>query len=408
VSSVRFSAFCHISEYGEKAYSYLPQIVLLGKPLTLWAPAPRLVLAHSGLSGKQFLDLVNAGDVRILGREWWLKSKQDRDEHKFRYARWLPEVDDTLALWCTQDAGKPLDQQRVAALGRPDGYEWADEQLEKNRRQVSTWYDRYRRSPRELPSGTLDTIARNVAEAVDKRADERYAVARTILRDARNHGQAFQAAGSDISIHLDRVSVEFIKILNEESGRPTITQAHTGESTPSEAVIAELTRQTTELLRWLHSAAGKDRIDLEQFLRDDAREDLLDWLRNLCNEYRLHSPATLDNVMLTRLDNDLTGGRWANAVARPWRRGNRLDATAGLVNNVTSLLSAAVTGVDIIGGVGIGAMTLTGARTLLRALGFVPTAYAGPNWPFLIALGKPATRRRLARLLKLLRNHPDL
>jgi hypothetical protein len=290
------------------------------------------MLAHSGLSAHEFLDLVDEGHVRVIGREWWLMSKDERDDHPYKDARWTPEIDDTLKKWCKYDAVMRPGDQRVAVIPPEDGYEWADEHLGEDERRVKTWYDRYRRSPRSLPSGTLDTIARNVAKAAETGEDVRYAVARTILRDGRNHGQALQAAGADISVHLSKVSVDFMRILNDESGRPAVLPQRGAEPIPSEAMSAELARQTAELLRWLRDAAGTGPMNLREFLRQDVREEILDWLGKLCNEYRLHSPAVLDGVVLAQLEHDLARGRFSRrcgpavAVAHRWAG---YDARAG-------------------------------------------------------------------------------
>lgn len=399
-----FSAFCHISEYGEKGYAYLPQMVLLGRPLTLWAPSSRLILAHSGLAAADLLALVDRGHVRVIGREPWLMSRKYRDSHNFAGAAWTPGVDDTLRKWCEDDASKPTGAQRVATAPPEDGYKWADEYLENHPRGSKAWYDHYRRSPQTLPTGTLDTIARNL-QGTRSMKEERRVVARTILRDGRNHGQAFQIAGSDISVHLDKVDLEFLRLLTDESSRPTIVRQSSGERTPSEAISAELTRQTLEILRWLRDAGRTRPMNLEDFLDHKVRQDLLDWMRTLCNEYKLHSPTTLDGVVLAHIRHDLADGTFDGAFVPPWRPGG-LDTTAGLVGAVTSLLDAAVGDVSRAGFAGFGAMTFSATRTLLRALGYIPTRFDGPQWPFLFALDKPPTKRRRARLLTLLRDLP--
>jgi hypothetical protein len=213
MTAAEFPGFCHISEYGEDGYAQIKDMLLITAPLTLWSPSSTLLISKSDLSPREFINLVDEGFIRVIGREEWLTSAKFRNEHKFQHARWNAAIDDRLKVFAEEDKTESPERRRVVVAPPADGYEWAEARLERRRGEIKRWNQVYRHAPEKLPTGTLDTISQNLEERKTG-ASEAHTVAKTILRDVRNHGKAIESARSEISLHLNRVDIAFLGLLS--------------------------------------------------------------------------------------------------------------------------------------------------------------------------------------------------
>lgn len=398
-----FPAFCHISEYGETGYRYLPQMLLMAEPLTLWSPSSML-LRRSRIPVDDLLALIGEGHIRVIGRERWLTSRAFRDKHDYQYARWTPRIDDEIKRLCETDArdrhGRPI----VLVVPPEDGYTWAQAQMNRDRSVVAKWHERFERTPQVLPQGTRDAIDRNLAKRKIARS-EAAIVAKTILRDGRNHGQAFAMSNSEIAVQLSRVDIKFTQLLADEAGTLSIAGPRRGEQTPLAATAGELVLQTIELLRRLDDYTDR-RPDLRTFLASDARNELIRWIRTMTNDVKMHRRDDIDGRVLRQLVDELSRGTFHANVRDTWRRA-RTESALGLAEVVTSIVDAAIYGTSPLGVVGFGMKTFSATRGGLRRFGYIPADFTGPQWPFLYAHRKRATARRRKELVQFLAGRDD-
>ncbi|MFE9692834.1 hypothetical protein [Micromonospora sp. NPDC005806] len=395
-----FPAFCHINEYQNRGYRNLRQMLLLSEPLTLWAPSS-VLLGESNVAVDDILWLLDSGRIRIVGRERWLTSESFRNAHPFGpSARWVPRIDDEIKRLLDEDKSRPPRERRVIEAPPEDGYEWADSHMDQHREAIRRLYEVYRRTPRQIPGGTMDTIARNLTKRTIAHSEVAIVV-KTMLRDARNHGMAFKISDADIAMHLSRVDLGFMQILADQAGVPSLVRPR-GEVQSIAAPMGELALQTIEVLRRLDEFAGGRAPDLRRFLDGSGRADLLKWMRRTCDSLKLIAPAELDGAVLHHLRHQLEHEKFHDSILAAWRR-SRLDAAAGVMGAVTSIADAAFGAPSLWAAGGFGAIVFSGTRTILRNLGYIPADFDGPQWPFLYALGAKTTRRRRDRLLQFLK-----
>lgn len=395
-----FSAFCHINEYQDRGYRDLRQMLLLSEPLTLWAPSS-VLLGESNVAVDDILLLLDTRRIRVIGREEWLTSESFRNTHPFGpSAHWVPRIDNEIKRLLEEDKTRPRHTRRVVAAPPADGYEWADSHMDQNREVIERLYDVYQRTPQLIPGGTMDTVGRNLTER--KIAHSNVAiVVKTILRDAYNHGMAFKISDADVSMHLSRVDVGFLNILAGQAGVPSIVRQR-GAPQSMAMPVAELARQTIEVLHRLDEFAGGRAPDLRKFLAHPGREELLAWMRRVCDSLKFMTPQDLDGAVLNHLRHELEHEKFHDSIRDAWRR-SKTDGSMGAIGALTSVADAAFGEPSFWAVGGFGAMVISGARTVLRTLGYIPADFDGPQWPFLYALGKKATRRRRDRLLPFLK-----
>jgi|tagenome__1003787_1003787.scaffolds.fasta_scaffold20809828_2 hypothetical protein len=390
-----FPTFCHISEYGEPGYQNLHSLLALSQPLNLWAPSSVLIRHATQIPAKHFVRYVEQGFIRVQAREPWLTERAHRDGHPWEDARWDNEIDGALLSILRNDEGLPESERRVLAAPPERGEELAAERLALDPGQVGYWYGAYRGAgaARRIPEGTLDTARRYTDGAP-------FNVAKLILRVAYNHGAAFELSGARAPLLLSQADRRFVRL---------ITQAGTTDSAPvpaptapSRDLAAELAVQLLDVLRLLDVHAGPR--DLDTFLRGRGRQELVRWIADVCERYRHHPRRELDGLIIRELRRTVDPARFHSPLSELRERPvatavGSIALAAGAVDFVLAPGNALS-----IAGMAAGAYQL--GSGLARQMGWAPTTFDGPQWPFLYAYSSKAKRSQLAKIAYALSRHP--
>lgn len=182
--------FSHINELGRTGWTQLRTMVLACPRVILWSPSASYLSSFCRRDSTlpdtaELLSYIERGSVQVMAREWWLKDRKRRAvvARRWRHAVWTQGFDDVLLrLWeKDQSLGKEDITSRVRLVEEEEGQRWAEEQIAQDR------YDpvelvKQARSHRELHA---------YAQRARRRLSDRDA-AISLLRDARNHGLAFQ------------------------------------------------------------------------------------------------------------------------------------------------------------------------------------------------------------------------
>ncbi len=162
--------------------------------------APRVVLWSLSMSyldecrqhdpslpgSEEILWYVDNGYIQINAREWWLRNTERRQKHPWTHTRTWTGFDAAIRERWEEDArlGRTRATARVLAAEDEEGWDWADGQL---------------------ASGAFDVDKLN-AQAVDllpgyrekaARLGGHREAARSLLRDAKNHGDVFRFSHAD-------------------------------------------------------------------------------------------------------------------------------------------------------------------------------------------------------------------
>jgi hypothetical protein len=402
-----FPTFCHIGEYDKSGYRMLHRMLAMSQPLILWAPtSPQLEHEQCRIPPQAFLRYVEAGRIRVLAREQWLTSKTFRDSRPFPGARWTESFDGELKKLCEQDASKPVEQRRVVAAPPEDGWTWAENHLDDDPGQVARWnrLARSKTAASKIPAGTLQAAFRHAG-------DDPVELAKAILRDAYNHGQAIRLSGAEVPFLLSATDRRFLDVLGKTASpsrraasrsRGTMAQAGPAEPLPIDETSAELAAQLLDVLQLLDIGAPGTRRskDLDKFLRGDGHQNLVAWLSRMCSLLKQTDARNLDNAVITALQADLSGGE----LARPLRDMIRqpVATSVGAIGVATTVMTYAIDPTGALSTTGFLTAAVQAAMGLFRALGYVPVSFTGPQWPFLYTYGSPAKKRQMAHLLNVL------
>lgn len=390
------STFCHISEYGEQGYESLLRMMAVSRPLNVWAPVGvELSKPTSALTAEQFVRFVEEGHIRVIAREPWLTDRGFRDGHIWEGARWTPALDDALLGIYRNDQSEPDPaRRRVVAAPPEDGSAWAAERLEENPAEIDRWY-RIARSPDAASRLFVGTY-----QAAGLAGDDPYRVALAILRNARNHGMAVHQSGAEYPVLLRKAEADFIDLVagaRPDGGGPHAEQAARRLDRDARVTehLADVTVQLVELLGRLDPARSP-----AEFIGSEGHRLLVAWMAEVADWIKRYDPNDIDRLISEELYADLTKGfavfRMSELGRRPWET---LDFTAGAFDLSTALLGIADKS-DIIGIAGVVASAFTALSGGLKAMGWVPAHFDGPQWPFLYVYGKRATKRRRDALLR--------
>ncbi len=188
--------FSHASDYQVEFWRHLPALVLLSKPLILWAPTAGSLrkafdTGASRVGPRKLLDLIEAGFIEIHAREQWYDPVH-RKKMRFRDGDlWDSEFDGEL-LRRFRAHGSGFNNLFAHPLGGGDS--WAEEQIASQ----STTYLR-----------ALDFVQRgqvmqaSLAKAASFAATEPGDVVRVLLRDAKNHMEALGLVGAGADVEPD-------------------------------------------------------------------------------------------------------------------------------------------------------------------------------------------------------------
>jgi len=391
-----FPTFCHISEYGENGYQNLHRMLAMSYPLNLWAPSSVLLRSPAcKVPVNDFIGYVESGLIRVSGRQHWLTSSSWRSAHSWEGARWDGEVDGKLLSFCEEDKTKAVEQRRVIVAPDEMGWERADDYLDANPTEIDRWCKlaRSKAGRTKIPAGTLQSALRQPNAAKPR------TVAKAILRDAYNHGEAFAESGAETAFLLTPADRQFLKVL---ATAPSHGPASTGVS-PSDArrptpTVESLTKQMLDVLQHLdvHAPDRAKSGSLDRFLQGDGHRELVTWFSNLCQLLKDLPPSKLDGKVIAALRRDLRGARFISPLRGLIRhRDESFSGAAGLICALAGLVTDPI-GPLTLAGFAFGVYRI--GKGLCRQLGWVPTGYTGQQWPFSYTYDSEATKRLWRRL----------
>jgi len=284
-----FPTFCHISEFGERAYRRLTAMAAVSRPLTLWSPS--LQEAGSWPSGqldaKVLVNLVanptepGRTGIRIAGREDWIYNgprRRSRAE-KWPGAAWTP-WDAQIRDIAECDKNEDDNRKRVLVVGEADGYDRADEFLD-SRPNVGDAIGVFIARGGKIPEGTRERIVEQ--NLVGWRA------AREVLRDARNHGRAIKDTASKVPF-LTLEYARFIDLMNQLDDPieviPTVKQIRS-----TKAVI----EATLDLLDELQKLG---RPDIAKLLSSKAHAKMAKWMNGMVEYSDGKNVSDIDRFVL--------------------------------------------------------------------------------------------------------------
>jgi hypothetical protein len=342
----------------------------------------------------QFVQFVEAGDVRIIGREDWLLSQQFRDRHDWAGAKWTNGVDDEIVRIAREDSSKPPSQQRVMVAPPERGLHWAQQYIEEKPRLVRAIERavRQRDAADNFPVGVLEEALRNGTTPED--------IAVRILRGSKNHGDAIAQSQADAPFLLAPRDSQFVRWLAKVDDQESADQnVRLTERAGSEPNYADLTTQLFDLLRALEIAG--DVTDIGRFVGSEGHVQLARWYGRLCAQAREELPEEIENKLLNELTYRLDDASLKNSI-KDWVRkpGDMALFVAGLAATVFELGSDGPSPTGLVG-LAIGVAPV--GKGLLKLLGFISAEYDGPQWPFLYTFGRAASARKIARLRRALR-----
>jgi hypothetical protein len=390
MSDVSLRTFCHISDYRAAGYANLHRLIAGSKPIVLWAPSSVMFREYGSVSVDDFLHLLDQRQVRIIGREQWLLDRSYRAmrARKWDAAAWDDDIDGAIYRTYIRDLHVPVEEKRVIIAEDEPGQAWAERTLSADPGQVEFWQRVLEKPDVEdyVPSGTLEAITR-------EQMDPESATLR-ILRDARNHGQAVNDAGAEVSFLLSRTDTRFLDILT--AGR--FARAGLPADLPVRSAATDaLAEQLLGVLARLDE--HRSRPNLPAFIASDGHTELIDWLVT----YKMmiqHGSTIDDNALVRDLARKLRQAKrsgFGKAFAGRYARLMTLVCTAGATGAAVQLTQERSL-LNILG-VACEAVALGGAAA--GAYGWVAGSYDGPQWPYLFTSGARPTRRSRRAMMDL-------
>lgn len=388
-----FSTFCHINEYGERGYQDLHTLVALSQPLNLWAPSSVLIRHTSRIGPKDFVRYVEKGFIRVIARDSWLTERRFRDTHPWAPARWDPEIDDALQSILREDAALDPSRRRVLSAPPETGEADAEGYVRDNPRQIAYWDKAYRsrNAARKIPVGTLATVARHADGGP-------FDIAKWILRDGRNHASAFALSGAALPLFLSPSDPRFIRLVNQAppsaDGPGTRPAART--TAPSHGHAQDLARQLVDVLRHLDIHAGPRSLDA--FITGEGRRELVTWINAVCAQYRYHPRREIDGLVIRELRHQIGRARLRGPLGHLGAR-TALPTVVGAVDLAATAVGFVLSPGDALNAVGVAAGVFGIGNGLAQQMGWVPSTFDGPQWPFLYAYSSRAKESRLRRMI---------
>jgi hypothetical protein len=389
-----FPTFFHINQRGEAGYRDLARLTAMSHPLILWAPSSVLLRSESpGIDPRLFLELLEEGRVRVMGRHSWLTDPHCRDSYRWPGTAWDSQIDGQIQRVAEEDENKVLAERRVIIAPEEEGYTWADEYLSQYPEESLKWYRRTRRkdASKTIPGGTL--------EAVQVLGTDHVTVARRILRDAFNHGRALLESQARVPILQSFTHRRFIELLAKAppvEGESRQPPARRVSKEPTLEGLSAMTGELAQVLGQLDLQRGPDPKRLRRFLRGSGHRQLVAWMSEMCTEYERHRQQIVDGVILDRLEQEL--GRASVEGITQGIRNNPDEKGVGAVGVVGTIVGAATGGIGVAAALCIGASVYLAGKGLARELGYAPSAFDGPQWPFLYTYGSRARKGQLEKV----------
>jgi hypothetical protein len=383
----QFRTFCHIDDYGVGGFAELHRMIAVSKPLVLWGPSSQLLLdASCRVGGREFLEYVDGGQIRIVGRHRWILSKTFRNGHPWPGARWNSQIDERIRDIALEDEGLALHDRRVVLADDARGTDWAERYIAEHPAAV----DQIHRALTGAESRNHFPI--QVIDSANRSGHEPRPVARTVLAHVYNHSDAIALSGADTPFLLQPRESRFLRLLGEVRAvetfpYPPLRQTPHAQLSPGD--LAHVTRQVMDLLQALE-AAGSTK--LSKFVAHDGHTLLATWTSELCRSLAEENAARVDGAALRTLQREFEAGELSDGWSDVFLGRESMVASMG---TSAGLIEAAVTSqLSILGAIGIAAGAYDVGHSLLQKFGYANVDYSESQWPFLYTFGGKATRRR--------------
>ena len=391
MSTAVFPTFCHISEFGDRAYNRLDTMISLSFPLTLWAPSWNFIEAHANeqVSASVVCKLVEKGLIRIAGREFWINNRKRRQERakEWEGAQWTTYDERIQSIAVEDQDTRPEQARRVQIVADEDGYPRADEFL-SNRPEAIESISRLIRN-KKIPQGTQERIEREGLTG--------FQAAREVLRDARNHGRAIGDTGARVPF-LSLDYGRFVGLINEIDEPLVITTSERRVRS-----IRELAQKTLDLLDDLASFGQPN---LSTFAGSSAHYELASWMAEITEVVKDKNVSDIEQLVLESLRRDIDKNfpEIPTFDIREVHEKLENQEMTEVLSRIFELLACAVHPGDLWHLGGAIFVSLRFGYNLLISFNFVPADYAGMNWLFLYVFG----RRPRLRDLELFRHYLEI
>jgi hypothetical protein len=389
-----FQTFCHINEYEEEGFANLHRMIATSEPLVLWAPSTQLLQApQCRVSTDDFLEYVEAGRVRIVGRRDWLTSKDARDkaEEKWAGARWETGIDDKIKAIALEDQNLPNDDDKRVLIA-PD---------ERGNSYAKTYLEQHPEDVQRLSAELKDAEARNrlpkgLLGALKKNARDPQALATRLLRDVFNHGEAIHLASAEAPFFLAPRESKFLRLLDESlhMGVSVPIKSRTSSSAigsrgaePPDASLttedyAALTKEVFDILTALDRSRGNS---LKGFVAGEGHAALSTWYRETCAQVQQRSFEYRTGVLIRDLQSKYESGVLDESLKEIFLSIDGLSGAAGIAFSVADWVSQGT--ITDFGLAGLAAGLVGAGHGALRALGYTKVGPKKPEWPFLYTFG---------------------
>lgn len=380
--------FMHINEL-EDGWNIFPYSSLFSQKTSLWSPsAKRLELEYakgnSVISPDDLLPLVEAGTVRVFGRDEWINNPKRFEDSDNETLHWEHRFDSEIARIAYEDRSKPNNEKRVFVAGSEGGSKFAEDQLELNS-------DEYELALHMVKSNEIPhSVSINLRVDLD-RTDEKKAL--RLLQVFKNHEDARILSGSDILVEKEGFPVgEYSAIVNRQPNHWSPNHEF------SETKISE----------FIHLAEQIGPIDTKEKYLVIARDDEL---KKEVNEF-IRSEMSYRHAVI----NQISKGIVKDSVFADLVHDNPIVQGISLASLIVGLGPIAIDikknstisrRAVVKGALGsLGLMVFGPAATVAyrgaqkSSLADLRDKYAGPKFPVMLALGrKSATLNEMIKLL---------
>ena len=182
--------------------------------------------------------------------------------------------------------------------------------LDEHPDQVERWHRIFRsRTARlKVPTGALQRATRHEQDP--------FRVAQTILRDARNHGEAFALSQAAVPFLLAPSDRQFLKVLADAppSDYHQAAISVSSRRVSKKQTMADLAAQLLEVLHHLEIRA-RNRAEprsLDKFLRGEDHQLLVAWIAGICERLKRTDSRTIDNEIIDELRDNLGRAEFEN------------------------------------------------------------------------------------------------
>jgi len=390
--------FCTINELGEVGWQCIRTLVIMCPKVVLWAPSANyLEYWRKGNpllpSSDELLWYIQKGFVQYRAREWWLRNYDRRKKHRWPFAKWMESFDQAILDIWREDQRKGMTgalSARVVVASPETGLDWAKEQIALGHVDYKTM----------LSKIDNDTLLKGYQEKV-ARARSKKDAAISLLRDAKNDGQAFSESGTNRMLGMPVERQLFSIFSSVVKDIPFNRNIKLADRNP-ESVVSSI----NNLMELLNQAGKPAQSQEEAFERmkkiladGDELNDIREWVEQADYLARGTLPEDLTDALFNQIIESLKKGAEKHTLAEyivPTKNVDRISWLCGLIALMGSIKTP-----DPWLPIGLVPLLIPTFKGVLQWLGLVKDDYRGPNWPLYVAEGvdNPGRKRR-ERLIK--------